>query len=113
MLGGLSYMRLALVLSVLLVLELGAWIPLISPAAPSLVRATAALALVLATSNGLLVSHWLGRSAREVLLWPLAILVFAFGGVRSAWLALRQGGIEWRGTRYSLAALRVGRRVRF
>jgi hypothetical protein len=33
--------------------------------------------------------------------------------VRSAWLALRRGGIVWRGTRYSLASLRTGRRLRF
>jgi hypothetical protein len=113
MLGGLSYVRLAVVLSALLVLELGAWVPLLWPGAPWPMSMCAALTLVLATGNGLLVNHWLGRSAREVLLWPFAVLVLAFGGVRSAWLALVRGGIEWRGTRYSLAALRAGRRVRF
>mgnify|MGYP005613893075 CR=1 FL=1 len=73
----------------------------------------AALALALTTCGGLLVNRWLSRSASELFLWPLAIVVLALGGVRSAWLALRRGGIVWRETLYSIAALRAGRRVRF
>jgi hypothetical protein len=33
--------------------------------------------------------------------------------LRSAWLCLRNGGIDWRGTHYSIAELREGQRVRF
>ena len=113
LLGGFSYVRLALVLGTLLGLELGACLPLALPGTPWFVRAGAALALALTTLNGLLVNRWLDRSAREVWLWPFAIVVLAFGGVRSAWLALLRGGIVWRDTRYSIAALRAGRRVRF
>jgi len=87
--------------------------PLALPGAPWSVRAGAALALALTTLDGLLVNRWLDRSAREVWLWPVAIVVLAFGAVRSAWLALLRGGIVWRGTHYSSAALRAGRRVRF
>lgn len=113
LLGGFSYLRLSLVLGALLGLELGACIPLAWPGVPWPLRAGAALALALTTCGGLLVNRWLSRSASELLLWPLAIVVLALGGVRSAWLALRRDGIVWRETRYSIAALRAGRRVRF
>lgn len=113
LLGGFSYARLALVLGALLGLELGAWVPLAWPGTPWSVRAGAALALALSTAGGLLVNRWLARPANEVLLWPVAIVVFVLGAVRSAWLAMRRGGIVWRNTRYSIAALRAGRRLRF
>jgi hypothetical protein len=113
LLGGFSYLRLSLALALVLGLELGPCVPLVLPGTPGPVRVCAALALALGTLNGLLVNRWLSRSASEVLLWPVAIGVLAFGAVRSGWLAQRQGGIVWRGTRYSMAALRAGRRVRF
>jgi glycosyltransferase involved in cell wall biosynthesis len=113
LLGGFSYARLALVLGALLGLELGACVPLAWPGTPCPVRAGAALSLALSTAGGLLVNRWLARPANEVLLWPVAIVVFVFGALRSAWLALRRGCIVWRDTRYSIAVLRTGRRVRF
>ena len=48
-----------------------------------------------------------------MLLWPVAVVILAFGALRSGWLALRRGGIEWRGTHYSVTSLRTGRRLRF
>lgn len=113
LLGGLSYVRLALVVGALLGLELGACVPLAWPGTPWPVRAGAALALALSTAGGLLVNGWLARPANQVLLWPFAIVVLAVGTVRSGWLALRRGGIVWRDTRYSIATLRAGRRLRF
>jgi len=40
------------------------------------------------------------------LTFPLAALVFVTAVLRSAYVALRDGGITWRGTRYSLEELR-------
>jgi glycosyltransferase involved in cell wall biosynthesis len=113
LLGAFSYLRLAIAVGVLLSVEVGACLPLACSGTPWPARAASVLALALITLNGLLVNRWLARSAREVPLWPAAIVVLALGGVRSAWLALRRGGIVWRGTRYSLASLRTGRRLRF
>lgn len=44
--------------------------------------------------------------ARNVLLAPYGIMVFMFTLVRSMVMTLRQGGVIWRGTFYSLAELR-------
>jgi len=40
---------------------------------------------------------------------PIGGLLFGFAIARSTWLALRRGGIVWRGTFYALAELRKGR----
>jgi hypothetical protein len=40
---------------------------------------------------------------------PVGGLLFAYAIARSTWLALRRGGIVWRGTFYPLAELRKGR----
>ena len=93
--------------------ELGPLLLLVSPNTPPPVRGAALLAIASTTLAGLLVNHWLRRAAREVLLWPLAIVVFALGATRSGWLAFWRGAIIWRDTRYSVASLRAGRRVRF
>jgi hypothetical protein len=111
--GGFSYLRLSFVITALLGLELGPCVLLAWPGIPSPIKAAAGLALVLTTSGGLLVNRWLARAASEVLLWPVAVLILLFGALRSGWLVSQRGGIEWRGTRYAVKALRAGRRLRF
>jgi hypothetical protein len=111
--GGYSAIRLAVVLTALLALELGAFVAIAWPDAPWTIRGAAALAIAAAACTGALVNRWLGRRNLEVLLWPFGVVVLAYGAVRSYFLMLARGGIEWRGTRYSTAALRAGRRVRF
>jgi cellulose synthase/poly-beta-1,6-N-acetylglucosamine synthase-like glycosyltransferase len=46
------------------------------------------------------------------LLTPLLAPVMAGAVLRTAWLGWRRDGIDWRGTRYTSAELRAGRRVR-
>jgi glycosyltransferase involved in cell wall biosynthesis len=40
------------------------------------------------------------------LLHPIASVLFSYAILRSTWIAMRAGGINWRGTRYSLRELR-------
>jgi hypothetical protein len=41
-------------------------------------------------------------------LHPIAALLLAYAVLRSAFVTLKNGGIEWRGTKYSLEELRKG-----
>jgi len=47
------------------------------------------------------------------LLLPVGLLIMSAIMLRAAYLCLRNGGIDWRGTHYSVAELRAGQRVRF
>lgn len=51
-----------------------------------------------------------GVAPWTALLAPCGVLVFLFTLWRSTWITLRQGGVRWRGTLYSLAALRAATR---
>jgi hypothetical protein len=50
--------------------------------------------------------RYMGNSALLFLTCPIAALVFNFATLQSAFLALRDGAITWRGTKYSLAELK-------
>jgi cellulose synthase/poly-beta-1,6-N-acetylglucosamine synthase-like glycosyltransferase len=50
-----------------------------------------------------------GARGEEVVLYPLATLLFCWILVRAAWMALWTGGIEWRGRHYPLAEIRAAR----
>jgi hypothetical protein len=72
----------------------------------------------LATSLGILVAFAVygRRSSGEGgwaagLLVPAAALLFMAAFVRSTYLTLARGGVEWRGTLYPLAALRAATRI--
>jgi hypothetical protein len=71
----------------------------------------ALLTLALATSVG--ANRFLGRPLVPALLFPIGTAMLIAFALRSGWLALRRGGIAWRGTIYPLAALRAGMRLRF
>jgi glycosyltransferase involved in cell wall biosynthesis len=69
----------------------------------------AALAGLFSTSiTGLAQTRRAGWPWPVALLVPLGMLFFAVAGAHSVWKALRQGGIRWRDTFYSLAELRAG-----
>jgi hypothetical protein len=63
--------------------------------------AVALIALVYTLSGRLMGTHPL-----LFLTCPIAALVFEFAALQSAFLALRDGAITWRGTKYSLEELR-------
>jgi glycosyltransferase involved in cell wall biosynthesis len=63
--------------------------------------AAAMIALAYALSG-----RYMGNSALLFLTCPIAALVFNFATLQSAFLALRDGAITWRGTKYSLAELK-------
>lgn len=55
------------------------------------------------------------NTAREIIAYlalPLGILLISWVMIRSAYLCLRNDGIDWRGTHYSLSQLREGQRVK-
>lgn len=49
----------------------------------------------------------------SLLLFPLGLLMFTAMALQSGFKCLRNGGIDWRGTHYSLDELRAGQRVKF
>jgi glycosyltransferase involved in cell wall biosynthesis len=69
-----------------------------------------AVGAVIAVATQVAVARWCRRPLLPALFVPFGSAVLVAAGVRSMVLALRRGGIEWRGTRYSLDTLRRGRR---
>jgi hypothetical protein len=66
----------------------------------------ATLPLVAAAFSSTLRHDWVAS-----LLGLLGVPVLGWAVARSAWQAWRTGHVSWRGTKYSLAELRSGRRV--
>ena len=74
------------------------------------------------TAVGAFSGYWLawisGDKAQRVrwlerLISPLLLFVIAWALARSTYISWRQGGIKWRETFYSIAALRRGQRLKF
>jgi hypothetical protein len=49
----------------------------------------------------------------KLLLFPIGLLAISFMFLWSGYRCMKNGGIDWRGTHYSLAELRAGQRVKF
>ncbi|MGC2742345.1 MAG: glycosyl transferase, partial [Candidatus Angelobacter sp.] len=74
--------------------------------APGLAKAGIAAAIIMIALAYTLSGRYMGNSALLFLTCPMAALVFDFAALQSAFLALRDGAITWRGTKYSLTELR-------
>lgn len=49
----------------------------------------------------------------SLMLFPIGVLIFSFMLLWSGYRCLKNDGIDWRGTHYSLEALRAGQRIKF
>ena len=58
----------------------------------------------------LLIHSLIGKVGKELLVFPVTVCILSYIVVRSVWLTLRQGGINWRGTFYVLDQLKKMKR---
>lgn len=106
--GRFSAGRAVLVITALLIGELGAYVALLG--GEGWVRVVGGVGVAVALGAQLTINRWLGRPALPSLLASLGASVFLAAAFRSMVLTLAQGGVQWRGTRYPLEALRRGMR---
>jgi glycosyltransferase involved in cell wall biosynthesis len=69
-------------------------------------RAPFAVAVAMIALAYALTGRYMASSPWMFLTCPIAALVFAFATLQSAFIAVRDGAITWRGTKYSLAELK-------
>jgi GT2 family glycosyltransferase len=74
--------------------------------APGWMRAPFAVAVSMIALAYTFTGRYMASSPWMFLSCPIAALVFAFATLQSAFLAVRDGAITWRGTKYSLEELR-------
>lgn len=74
--------------------------------APGWAKASFAVALLMVLGMHFITARVSTISPLIFLTFPMAALVFVTAVLRSAYVALRDGGITWRGTKYSLEELR-------
>jgi len=100
----------------------GLWLLVAAPPVALLLGMTTSSPLLLTAAAVAIASHLLfagfgmpapGRERLRLLALPLGFLLLGAMLLWSGLRCLRHGGIAWRGTRYSLAELRAGQRVRF
>ena len=74
--------------------------------APGWARAGFAVAVAMIALAYTLTGRYMASSPLLFFTCPIAAIVFAFATLQSAFLAVRDGAITWRGTKYSLEELR-------
>ncbi|HEV8493889.1 MAG TPA: glycosyltransferase [Candidatus Angelobacter sp.] len=74
--------------------------------APGWARAPFAVAVAMVALAYTLTGRYMAGSPWMFLTCPIAALVFDFATLQSAFIAVRDGGITWRGTKYSLEELK-------
>jgi len=77
--------------------------------APGWARAPFAVAIATIALVYTLTGRYMASSPWMFLTCPIAALIFAFATLQSAFIAVRDGAITWRGTRYPLEELRKKR----
>ncbi|MBZ5522337.1 MAG: glycosyltransferase [Acidobacteriia bacterium] len=90
---------------------LGIWPFLGLILAPGWSRAGFALGLLLCAGNFCWMARTAGVSPLFFLTYPLASALSAYAAARSAFVAIRDGGVTWRGTKYGLKELRKGSKI--
>ena len=107
-LGRFNVVQFVVILGLFAVVELAPFVALAAGAGPwRLLGGIASLLLLNAQWTS---CRWLGRPVLATLLAPIGSMLLLFGAARSMFVTLARGGVEWRGTRYSLEALRAGMR---
>ena len=94
------------------ILELAPFVLALSPAAPSWMRAAAAVLALGSVGQAMAMSRWLGQPVLPGLLTPVGATFFCGVALRASALAALRGGIVWRDTFYPRDALRAGARFR-
>jgi hypothetical protein len=87
---------------------LGVWPFLALWLAPGWSKMGFAVGLVLCAGNFWGMARYSRVSPLFFLTYPLAATLGAYAAARSAFVAIRDGGVTWRGTKYSLSELRKG-----
>ncbi len=68
--------------------------------------------LVAAWAIGGVMARRIGWPIHRFLLMPVGLVILGFALANGIWKSWRRGGIDWRGTTYTLAELRAGQRVK-
>jgi glycosyltransferase involved in cell wall biosynthesis len=61
---------------------------------------------------GVFMARRIGWPVHRFLLMPIGLVILGFAMLNGIWKSWRRGGIDWRGTTYTLAELRAGQRVK-
>jgi hypothetical protein len=93
-------------------IELGPVIALALPSAPLPVKQAAGALLVGAVMLQVALARWGGRSMVPALVPCVGAVLFVGCMMRAVILTEVHGGVQWRGTRYTLKQLREGARVK-
>ncbi len=93
----------------------GPWVGLVAGAmmGSRLALAGALLAMTFHVAFSVLAVRERRSEMLSLLLLPLGVLIFTAMALRAGVKCLRSGGIDWRGTHYSIDDLRAGQRVKF
>ena len=93
----------------------GPWVGLVAGAmmGSRLALAAALLAMTFHVAFSVLAVRERRSEMLSLLLLPLGVLIFTAMALRAGIKCLRSGGIDWRGTHYSIDDLRAGQRVKF
>ena len=75
------------------------------------VRIASAGFVLLALAQAAVMARWLHRPLWPTLCIPVGVILSAYAGIRSGILAVRRGGVLWRGTLYPNALLRQHEQV--
>jgi hypothetical protein len=89
-------------------------VPWVAPAlsADPLVWLIPLTPLLAAWALGAVMARHIGWPIHRFLLMPVGLVILGFAMANGIWKSWRRGGIDWRGTTYTLAELRAGQRVK-